>query len=83
MYYGYTNYLIAVKTSFPKGTVLDMREMLLKVNSFADDRGKRLIWVVFIDAESIHFCMDAKFHKILLRIFSNDIFHSSLIKSFF
>ena len=62
---------MAVKTSFPKGVIL---EMLLHVNCFAADKGKSLICRAFIEAEMILNCVYAGFYIILLKIFSNDFY---------
>ena len=70
---------MAVEILFPRGSILDMQD-ILKLNYFAENKGKCLIFRVFIKAEIILFCMCAEFPVIQLRIFSNYFLQDSLIK---
>ena len=77
-----TEHLIAAENSLPRGSILDMQD-ILKLNYFAADEGKCLIFRVFIKAGKIFFCVCAEFPIILLRVFSNYFLHDSLIQLFF
>ena len=55
-----TEHLMAVENSFPRGSILDIQD-ILKLNYLAADEGKCSIFRVFIEAGKIFFCVCAEF----------------------
>ena len=70
---------MAVQTSFPKSSILDIR-YASKVNYFAADNGKSLIFGVFIKADM---ALSGEYVKFSHNLFSNGFLHSCLIQFLF